>query len=439
MKIQNLSNSALVSDLNAKKQKVGVQNSPSFGAGIVTLSRVNHGVHIANAVVEPFNRFILPSALPDIAAKMQGFKGGKVVSTFEQLAEKVNLFIPGAGAGKRFKQLADHLVENTNTKLSFPIASLAKGRQVHMFDFPMLLGAPFAGKKGYEHIIADGPSGTMGDVVKYYMSGKHEIKPTIIMGGDNVFRTPAQKLINFFVEAINNPNTKLALLGVRRTPAEAAGELGIMGVKNLKGMPNGIMGLTVLKEKPPLEEAQKLVVPGENNVVANTFATYISGDGMKAIMDKIKTTPGHKPVEFMKDPKNPEGAECYDYAHAVDWLHQEHGKLFGKSHSDSAIVNVVDRNDWSDVGDPKTLLEFRKEMGEGQWLGNFPKEYAKQVQQSIQETSRAGMNGSPEILLVSNPAEKPLTFADLKNVPSEKIRQKEFDGGTNVIVVDSHK
>lgn len=342
---------------------------PNFKASFVTLSQKNLGEKIATNVVDTFNSKTLPKIRQTQKAEAEAIieKVGKgaVISKAEDFQNNVNFFTLAAGSGSRFKELAQTVGEHYN-KICLPF-KYGKGENIHMLDFALAMGKYFIGNEGVNKIVASQPSGSFGDIVQHYLAG-NPIKDTVVCCGDNVFGDKASEMMQFFTKTINNPDKHVALVGVARTPEEVANRFGVLEVADeISSKEYQLKGFS---EKPPIEEAKKIAVNGQN--IANTGLFYISKNAMHFLMAEIKAG-----INNIK--KN--DTELYDFANAVKYVHSKLPAWFNTSPKEGADVKVVEK--WEDVGEPQALYSFANEVKQGGFLANFPEKMAAEVKESF--------------------------------------------------------
>lgn len=385
----------------------------NFKASFVTLAKANSGEVIEKNIVQPFNNGLLKEMAQQTKANAEKLvkkvsKGTPgIIKTAQDLVDKVNVFSLAAGKGSRFEELAIKSGNEPNkVAVKFPIN---EKEGIHMLDFPLAANKMFAGEEGHQVIMAEEKSGTMGDIIKYYLEG-NEIKDTVIRCGDNIFGNSAEEMTEFITKTVNTPNKHLALVGVERTPEEAAERFGVLKVTPHESGPKDIMRLEGFEEKPPLEKAKKLVTPNGKNI-ANTGMLYFSKEAMTKLVDKIKA--GDNPIK-----KN--DVEKYDFAFASKYILKNMEELFGVKPSEGADVKVVKK--WEDVGEPKAYYNLKKEMGEkGDFLQNFPKNFANKVKKAVNE--RTQLKGDNKAMLFDH------NTASLKDVSKERMdKAPEIDG-----------
>lgn len=384
-------------------------SAPSFGKAIVTLSKENLGQKIKTDVVDTFNRNILPEIQEtqyqdgiDIINAAGG--PGRVIQNPNDFKDEVVFFALGAGKGTRFKELAETVGDYNKVSLPFKVDN---GSDIHMLDFAMAMGKTFIDTDGVETIISDAPSGSFGDIVKYYLEG-NPIKDTIVCCGDNVFGDSAADMMKFFTATINNPDKHVALVGVGRTPEEVAERFGVLDVEGSINDP--ALKLKGFKEKPKLDVAQQMTVNGQN--VANTGLFYISKEAMEKLMDEIRN--GENNIK--KNDKEP-----YDFANAVKYVHSKTEDWFGVPSKDAADVMVVKK--WEDVGEPDALYQFVNDVKKhGTYLLNFPKAYAQKVRDAF--SSRVHLDGKTPYI----------NFTDSNKVTKKQVNAAKDVEGVKIVV-----
>jgi len=438
----------------AFKSKALKTSTPTFGSGFVTLSVRNLGRQISDEIVDVFNKGVLQdlaktthksakkviksaqnelvkeARLQALGAKPKGIlkkaiyfaksiafnltNKSKITKELpirkpEDLVNKVNFFALAAGSGSRFKELAE-TVGNYN-KISIPFF-IKDDKKFKMLDIPMAMGKFFVDKKkGYESIIAETKSGSLGDIVKKYLAGD-EIKDTIVCCGDNVFGTKAEELTSFFTKVINDKNTHLALVGVERTPEEVAKRFGVLKPATTKAGKD-IMQLAGFEEKPALEVAKQLATE-DGKCYANTGMFYISKEAMKNLIDEIKS--GVNNIKKADD-------EPYDFALATKYIHSKMKDWFGIAPEKGAVIKTVKQ--WEDVGEPKAYYQFLKDVKNGTYLENFPKKYANEIKDAVaRKTSLDGVN---DAILYSN------KYNSIKDVPQEVIAKAPVIDGVKIV------
>ncbi len=387
-------------------QKISVMPNkvvnPTFNASYVTLSEKNLGKKIATNVVDTFNSTILPkikqSQLAEAEEIIAKVGKGAVISEAKDYQDKINFFTLAAGSGSRFKELAQTVGDYNKISLPFKID---KEKNIHMLDFALAMGKFFIGEEGVNKIIASKPSGSFGDIVQHYLSG-NPIKDTVVCCGDNVFGDKASEMMEFFTKTINDPSKHVALVGVGRTPQEVANRFGVLEVEG--NLADKALKLKGFSEKPPIEEAEKLAVNGQN--IANTGLFYLSKEAMTNLIEEIKNG-----INNIK--KN--DAEPYDFANAVKYVHSKLPQWFNIASKEGADVKVVKK--WEDVGEPQALYSFANEVKNGVFLANFPKDLANKIQSSFNK--RVNLNG----------ATPHINFSEIETItPAMIARAKEVEG-----------
>lgn len=399
---------------NNKQTSSQNNNSLSFGTGYVTLSEQNLGLMIADNIVSPFNTTTLPAIQKEksndadkLLSKMN-IKSTDRIKNSQDLVDKVNFFCLAAGSGSRFKKLAQTVGDYNKISLPLPVN---KKQNFQMLDVPMAMGQDFLDNKGYTTIIADKKSGSMGDIVKHYLAG-NEIKDTVVCCGDNVFAAQSSEMTEFFTKCINDKNTHLALVGVERTPEVVAQRFGVLKVEKDSSSSEDVMKLTGFEEKPPLEVAQELTTDKGMNI-ANTGMFYISKEAMTKLIDEIKN--GENNIKK-------EESEPYDFALATKYIHKKMSDWFGLESAEGSKVKIVDK--WEDVGEPEAYYRFLEDVGEGEYLDNFPKELAEATRNSIKE--RTDLKGDDRAILFSRVYSSlaellPQTRENAENIEGVKI------------------
>lgn len=380
---------------------------PAFKASYVTLSEKNLGRKIAANVVDTFNGTILPkirlTQLQEAADVIKTAGAGRVISAPEDFQNKVNFFALAAGSGSRFRELAQTVGDYNKISLPFKIS---KKQNIHMLDFAMTMGKFFIGKEGVNKIVASTPSGSFGDIVQHYLAG-NPIKDTVVCCGDNVFGDKASDMMKFFVKAINNPDKHVALVGVARPPEVAAGRFGVLDAVGSIG--DESLKLKGFSEKPPIEEARALAVDGMD--IANTGLFYISKEAMEKLINEIKN--GTNNIK-----KN--DIELYDFANAVKYVHSKLPEWFGIASEEGADVKVVKK--WEDVGEPKALYQFAKDVSNGDYLSNFPKGLAAIIRFAFKD--RVRLDAKPPHII----------FTDSVKVSDSQINNAKNIDGVNIVV-----
>ncbi|MCQ2738818.1 MAG: hypothetical protein MJ237_01170 [bacterium] len=372
-------------------QKISAQdgNLPqtSFKASFVTLAEQNLGYEIKANVVDTFNREVIPQLNTvkenAITKILQHCDKGAILQKTEDFENNVKFFTLAAGAGSRFKKLAN-LVGNNCNKVSLPFiidgqkTNNGEPAKLHMLDFALAMGNVFTGKEGVNSIVANKPSGSLGDIVNHYLNGG-EIKDTIVCCGDNVFDDSAVDLMTFFASEINNPNKHLALIGVPRKTEDVIGRFGCLDADGK--LDDYSLKLKGFVEKPKtneeIEHAKQIAKKGKN--IANTGMFYISKDAMTKLIDEIKS--GNNPI--MKNESEP-----YDFANACIYIHKMIPEWFGIGSEEGADVKLV--NLWEDVGEPSAFFDYAREIKNGTFLKNFPKDYANNIIEAFKNRVHIG-------------------------------------------------
>ncbi|MCM1002798.1 MAG: sugar phosphate nucleotidyltransferase [Candidatus Gastranaerophilales bacterium] len=380
---------------------------PAFKSSFVTLSKKNLGEKIATNVVDTFNGKILPeirtTQLQEANSVIEKTGVGSVIQKAKDFQEKINFFTLAAGSGSRFRELAQTVGDFNKISLPFRVG---QEQDIHMLDFAMAMGKYFIDNDGVQTIVASTPSGSFGDIVGHYMAG-NPIKDTVVCCGDNVFGDKATELMEFFAKTINNPNKHIALVGVGRTPEEVANRFGVLECEG--DINDEALKLKGFSEKPPIEEAEKLAIGGQN--IANTGLFYLSKEAMTHLIEEIKGG-----VNNIK--KN--DSEPYDFANAVKYVHSQLPEWFGIDSSEGADVKVVKK--WEDVGEPQALYSFADEVKQGTFLANFPQRLADQIQNAFKERVHLDSK-TPHII-----------FADSTSVTEDKIRNSKEVEGVHIVV-----
>lgn len=392
-------------------QKISVEPNtsvqPAFKSSFVTLSQKNLGEKIATNVVDTFNGKILPeirtTQFQEASAIIERTGVGSVIQKAKDFQEKVNFFTLAAGSGSRFKELAQTVGDFNKISLPFKVGN---NQDIHMLDFAMAMGKYFIGNEGVQTIVATTPSGSFGDIVQHYLNG-NPIKDTVVCCGDNVFGDKASEMMEFFTGTINNPNKHIALVGVGRTPEEVANRFGVLECEGNLDAP--ALKLKGFSEKPPIEEAERLAINGQN--IANTGLFYLSKEAMTYLIDEIRGG-----VNNIKK----SDSEPYDFANAVKYVHSQLPNWFGIASNEGADVKVVKK--WEDVGEPQALYSFADEVKQGTFLANFPQRLAEQIQAAFKE--RIHLNSeTPHII-----------FSDTASATPEKINNSKKVEGVHIVV-----
>lgn len=390
------------------------QYPPAFKASFVTLSLKNSGEFTKSAVVDSFNRNWLGHLIENREKDATEFIGqtdsAASIRTSEDLIKKLNFFVLAAGSGSRFKPLANKLGPQYN-KMNLPL-NINGEQNLHMLDFAMAMSKYCAEETGIRTIMAKNPSGSLGDVVDYYLNG-NEIKDTIVCCGDNVYDLPVSELMRFFVQRINNPNKHLALIGVKRTPGETAGNFAAMRVTG--DIESGIVNLLEFKEKPTLQKAQTFAYNGEN--IANSGFFYMSKEAMTKLIEEIKA--GENPIK-----KN--DAEPYDFALAIEHIHKKLSAWFGINSTEGADIKIV--KIWEDVGEPSAFYKFLKDLINCKYLSNFSLESSTAIREALKQKIRIEQDKVTAIMLGK-------VSKSIFEVPEEEILSPDnLVAGVHIIV-----
>ena len=357
-------------------QRVQGKNQ-KFGNAYVTLSRPNLA-DVISETVDSYNRGDFVKMYDDsrksaqevidrVNATLKNSNGR--IQTVDDLVNKTDLYVLAGGSGSRFRPMAAAIAKLRGkgeqfNKISVPF-ELEEGQEpLTMLDIPMAMGRFFTPKSGYEKIIAEKPSGSFGDVIKNYMIGSsldysaRAPRDVVVCCGDNVFDIKSEKLLDYLVRTINNPDKQLGVVGVARTPEEVANRFGVLAVGE-QNPETGLFPLNGFVEKPSLELAQSLTTP-EGVSIANTGMFVIKKDSMKKLVDIIeheKSVLGGKSFYIAKNEK-----ELFDFANATKWTRNVNG-------SDASDVLMV--KTWEDVGEPKAYQRWAEQLKDGHYLDNF--------------------------------------------------------------------
>lgn len=372
----------------------------NFGNLHITLNEANLGNEILSDIVVPFNRTLLPEILKTREAEAKRIikrAGVGKIATPRDLVDKVNFFVLAAGEGSRFRPIARTVGEAKGrefNKISLPfhVDGNPDIGSVHVLDFATLMGKHAIEETGVKTIFLEGKSGSLGYVVKYYLSG-NEIKDTIVCCGDNVFDEKASNLMEFFVRSINNPNRHMSLVGVAKLPEETAGKFAVLTPGERLG--KDTVSLAGIVEKPSLEEAQRLACKQKD--IANTGLFYISKEAMEKLIDEIKSGVNH----ISKNEKEP-----YDFALACRYIFLKIPDWFGIDAKTGADIKLVKR--WEDIGEPAGLYNWIRGITKGHYLANFPPNIADAIRASFD--SRAIFQGNK--LMAFSFQKKPPTKID---------------------------
>ena len=365
-----------ISSYNYVNQKNNSHNQ-SFGNAFVTLSKKNlasviaenvdaynkgdfakmfaRSKEIANSVIERVNKELGRTNYSDCR-----------IFNADDLVENTDLFVLAAGSGSRFRPMAEAVAnlrgkgEEFN-KISVPF-ELRKGQApLTMLDIPLAMGRFFAKETGYEKIINDKPTGSFGDVIAHYMSGKSKPKDVVVCCGDNVFDEKGENMLEYLIRVINHPGKQLGVVGVARKPQDVANRFGVLDV-GTQYPASKLFPLNGFVEKPSLDVAQKLTTPEGVNA-ANTGMFVIKRETMEKLLKILKCeqdTLGGKTKYIAKN-----AAEPYDFAAATKWANWLNG-------SDASDVRMVKR--WEDVGEPQAYLSWLQDVKNGRYLSNFTPE-----------------------------------------------------------------
>lgn len=388
----------------------------AFKASFVTLSLKNSGDFTKSSVVDSFNRNWLGHLLENREKEAIEFIGKtaftSTIRTPVDLVQKLNFFVLAAGSGSRFKPLANKLGPQYN-KINLPL-NINGEQNLHILDFAIAMSKYSAEETGIRTIVASNPSGSLGDVIDYYLKG-NEIKDTLVCCGDNVYDLPASELMQFFVQRINNPNKHLALIGVKRSPEATAGKLAAMRITG--DIESGFVNLLEFKEKPTIQEAQQFAYNGEN--IANSGFFYISKEAMTKLIEEIKAGENH-----IK--KN--DAEPYDFALAIEHIHKNLPTWFGVASNEGTDIKIV--KTWEDVGEPPAFYKFLKDVIYGKYLNNFSLESATAIIKALKQKIKVEQDKVTAIMLGNG-------SKSISDIPEEKIlRPDNIVAGVHVIIED---
>ena len=331
-----------------------VSKNTNFKSAYVTLSEKNLGRHIDENVVDKYNDYLYN------IVKVQADR------KFDKYADNTDFWVLAAGEGSRFRPVAQAFEKKTGVpanKISLPV-KLEDGHDIHMLDWAMAMATPFADGKMISKIAKD-KSGSFGDIVahnKKVLENGGELRDTIVCCGDNVFGVKKGELNNFMVDLIENPDKQLGLVGVKKSPEVVAKRFGVLKTAPIEGRED-VVSLTGFSEKPPLEEAKTYAL-ADGNCIANTGMFIIKKEAMETLMSELEKNP-----DLIKK----DDVEKYDFANAVKWVQ----KTFGPEASDVKLVDT-----WEDVGEPKALYSFYKQLQEGKFMGEFG-QYGKVIQNSM--------------------------------------------------------
>ncbi|MDR1327953.1 MAG: hypothetical protein LBJ74_06060 [Heliobacteriaceae bacterium] len=323
---------------------VNSNQNPSFQSAYLTLSEKNLGKHIEKHVVEAFNKNLLP-VLKD-SVHLNKFKG---------IAETSDFWALGGGEGSRFRPLARAFTSLTGipaNKISFPIP-LNEKVCVHMSDWALAAGAPFAQKDGgIIPVVEPTSSGLFCGIIKHYTN--NPAKNVIIHYGDNVFNTKQGELMTFAKDVIENPNLRLGHVGVKRTPEDTANVFGIYGITKRFKNSDDIYHTACFVNKPEIEIAKKMVTP-EGYCPTNTGFIVFKKEAIEELLKALKENP-----DLIK--RN--DIDIYDCAKAADWAK----RTFGPERS---VVKALPKKTWEDVGSPTPFFKFLNRVKKDEFLNEF--------------------------------------------------------------------
>lgn len=342
-----------VNSIGANYSVGNIRKNPSFGKMYVTLSKQNNADYVEKEVIKNFEKDYYPEiSKNETIKKFQGVYG-----------DEINCFVLAAGAGTRFKGLAQTQGPQVN-KVSYRF-NLENGKGFHMPDTNLARASHYMTEEGINIVTAEKANGSLGQVIETYMRDKEPVKDTIIYCGDNQLHTEnAMDIDKFFAKALLKDN-KMALISASKTPKQVADSLGVMLLDN-SGRTDDLYNLTAFEEKPKLDRALELA-DETGNCYANAGMFAISKDAMLWLIEEIEKDPNF----IAKDE-----TEVYDFAKAQE-------KILAKFGPSKCVVKVVDGDNWIDTGKPSDYQNFLEQVRDE---GKFINVFAKQDQKDIQET-----------------------------------------------------
>lgn len=438
--------------LRNEEKQIPINSHLSFGTSFVTLSKSNLGENIRSSLIPNFvkkwwnsafdtvSKVVKENAMPIAKEAEKGIKlfvgnsTGRIASEAD-FSDKVDFYMLAAGSGSRFQNLAgavkgwqDGAARKANANkitLGFPVE---QNIDLPMIDFGLNgIGKYFAKSHEatkiagdtaqrvegtvYETILANGPTGSFGDIMLRNLSlyreaekasvgsGDNIFKDTVVCCGDNVFGESAESLLGYFTKAINDENVHLALVGAKRPPEVAAERFGVIKVADAVEGDSKILKVTGFEEKPKLEVINAPgsgLVTGEGNCVANTGMFYVSKEAMTGIVKKMNALIPNdykgdlKDVDAFKNkslnPFNKNNTEIFDFANVSKWVQAELAKENGGELNIKDGVSIVKQvGTWEDVGEPKAYLDFLKESKEGHFIENFSSDQQVKIKKSIED------------------------------------------------------
>ena len=310
MKISSISNQCSCMQKTQGKRQ-------SFGNGYVTTSKVNLS-DVIGKTVDTYNkgdfaqmydasRESAEKVIANVNATLPNSTGR--ISSVQDLYDNTDMYILAGGAGSRFVPMATAVASLRDkgekfNKISTPY-ELGQGQApLTMLDIPMAMGRFFVPETGYEKIVAEKPTGSFGDVMLNYLNTGREPRDVVVCCGDNVFDIKSEKMLDYIVRTINNPEKQLGVVGVARTPEEVAKRFGVLAVGD-ENKAAGTYPLLGFVEKPELEAAKKLVTADGVNA-ANTGMFVIKKDTMEKLLDIVRhemNVLGGKTTYIAKDQK----------------------------------------------------------------------------------------------------------------------------------------
>lgn len=403
MKINTVSYNKISFDNKPKK-------TPSFSSCYLLLTEKNRGIEMQKNVLDYFNKNMLPQLIENrLSESKKIFKNRKItdkIRAVEDLVEKVDFFVLGGGAGKRFQEISKKVGEYT--KIDMPI-NLPDGKILHPVDFALVLGKYCVDCSGIKSIISSQENnGALGGLIEHYLQG-NPIKDTIILCGDNVFDNRVNTITKFFVDAINNPNTHYAAAVVKKPFSEIIRTTGLLSVDR------NFWGEIKFKDYLPKNKVTNdLGISQSAQCIASTGLSYISKEAMEKIIADLKLNP-----DIIKS--NPNGE--YKLSDAFKYIQANVKTWFGVEPSEGIKLKLVGK--WEDIGEAKHFYDFAKEVNKGYYLKNFPDNTAKNILLAFQNRFRFD-DKMPMVVLGEN-------FSHFSQVPKELLDKSTKVSGVYVI------
>lgn len=406
------------------------------------------------------------------------------IKSARDFATKFDCFVLAGGPGNRFKPLSDpigHINGEDLNKISTPFETQPGKPPFTMINPALAIEAIFAagtkGRKrplkaataqgqktakaksttkkaaddfGFQKYTKSKERGNFWHIVDHYMKHPKQIKDVVIISGDNAFDVKAEEMLETIVR-MKEEKQHLTMFGVKKTPEEVAKKFGVIGVQTPHREAKDLMALTAFQEKPELDTARKMAETSSGINIANTGSIVISKEAMTEIVKIARKEEAFRKkmareIKKMGDKATPKMQELaddgimgtfsrsqkrtdrFDFSTVQGWILKNMYKKEDIHSGKGPIVQMLDSEKWSDVGEPKAMFDMIQDVAEkGKFLQNFPKQMADGIRSAFQAKSHLADDGAQKALVVTN------KYASLAEVPHDVMEKAPSVEGVKII------